>query len=168
MTAKDWIEKLDMVPHPEGGYYTRPFISSEKYIRHDIPGVCSSERKLWTSEYMLFEPGMIMTFHSLRSESVWYYHHGAALKMYLLSPEGDLYERKLGMDFESDCTPQLQIPKNYAIAIEAGSDQFTLIGTMISPGFDMDDLKVYKREDLMRAFPYHSDLILKYTVESIY
>ncbi len=168
MNAKDLIEKLDMVPHPEGGYYTRPFISKEKYIRHDIPGVSSSERKLFTSEYMLFEPGMIMTFHSLRSESVWYYHYGDALKLYIISPEGDLYEKSLGMAFAPECAPQIQIPKNHAIAIEAGKGDFTLIGTMIAPGFDMDDLKVYRREDLLKAFPYHSDTIMKYTVEFIY
>lgn len=167
-TAKDWIEKLDMVPHPEGGFYTRPFISNEKYIRHDIPGVSSSERKLWTSEYMLFEPDMIMTFHTLRSESVWYYHCGDPLKFFLISPEGELFVEHLGIDLENGNTPQIQIPKNYAIAIEASKNDFTLIGTMISPGFDIDDLKVYKREDLIGKHPYHKELILEYTVESLY
>jgi len=167
-TAKDWIEKLDMVPHPEGGFYRRPFVSKEKFIRHDIPDVSTSERKLWTSEYMLFEPNMIMTFHSLRSESVWYFHCGDPIKFYLISPEGDYEVKTLGIDLSADNTPQIQIPKNYAIAIEASKESFTLIGTMISPGFDIDDLKVYKREDLLSRHPYHKELILKYTVESLY
>ena len=167
-TAKEWIEKLDMVPHPEGGFYTRPFISKEKYVRHDIPGVSSSERKLWTSEYMLFEPDMIMTFHTLRSESVWYFHCGDPIKFYLISPEGDVHIKQLGIDLSQDNSPQIQIPKNYAIAIEASKGCYTLIGTMISPGFDMDDLKVYKREDLLSRHPFHKELIMKYTVESLY
>jgi len=167
-TAKAWIDKLDMVPHPEGGFYTRPFISKEKFIRHDIPGVSTSERKLWTSEYMLFEPKMIMTFHTLRSESVWYFHYGDPIKFYLISPEGDLYIKYLGIDLSSEHSPQIQIPKNYAIAIEASTDKFTLIGTMISPGFDIDDLKVFNRADLQRKHPYHKELIENFTTESFY
>jgi len=167
-TAMDWIEKLDMVPHPEGGFYTRPHVSKEKYIRHDIPGISSSERKLWTSEYMLFEPNMIMTFHTLRSESVWYYHCGASLKFYLISPDGDLIIKHLGLDMDAEHTPQIQIPKNYAIAIDAGKDEYSLIGTMISPGFDMDDLKVFNRQDLLKRHPHHKDLIKAFTTESIY
>lgn len=117
---------------------------------------------------MLFEPNMIMTFHTLRSESVWYFHDGDPIKFYLISPEGDIHIKNLGIDLAKDNAPQIQIPKNYAIAIEASTSNYTLIGTMISPGFDIDDLKVYKREDLLSKHPYHKDLIMKYTVESLY
>ncbi len=167
-TANEWIEKLDMVPHPEGGFYTRPFVSNDKFIRHDIPGVSSSERKQWTSEYMLFEPKMIMTFHALRSESVWYFHCGDPIQFHIISPEGDLYTRVLGLNIRENNTPQIQIPKNHAIAIEAGTDNYTLIGTMISPGFDIDDLKVFNREELIRKHPYHKTIIENFTTESLY
>ncbi len=56
-TAKDWITKLELLPHPEGGYYKEVYRSNEKIITNGLPSRYSSERTFATSIYYLLESG---------------------------------------------------------------------------------------------------------------
>lgn len=164
-SAQYWIEHLQMIPHPEGGYYLRPHISDETFVRKDIPGVYSSERKLWTSEYMLIEAGQDMSFHRVRSEEMWYFHAGAPLKVHILTPEGAHHLHTLGIDMDAEQQLQLQISKNCIVALEGDNALYSLIGVMISPGFDMDDFKLFSKNELISRFPQHAQLIERFTEE---
>ncbi len=48
--ANYFIEKLDMIAHPEGGYYKESFISAENITDSDST-TFEDKRILWTSIY---------------------------------------------------------------------------------------------------------------------
>ena len=163
-----WIEKLGMIPHPEGGYYFSSYKSEQTMFRHDIAGVASSERKLWSSIYLLLTEEDHLAFHRVRSEEVWYFHHGSSVKIYMISPEGELFVETLGLDIASGEKLQVRIPKNYVMAAERIEDSYSIFGIMVSPGFDFDDIKIYDRDELIGLFPLHKDLIERLSMESFY
>ncbi len=167
-TAQYWINKLDMIPHPEGGWYHSSYTSDQTMFRHDIAGVSSSERKLWSSIYLLLESDDFTAFHRVRSEEVWYYHCGAPVKIYMISPDGDLIVEELGLDIDKGQRPQILIPKNYALGAERMDQAFSMVGVMVSPGFDFDDIKIYDRDELLAMHPQHKALIERLTIESFY
>ncbi len=49
--ANYFIEKLDMIAHPEGGYYKESFISAENITDSDSTTTFEDKRILWTSIY---------------------------------------------------------------------------------------------------------------------
>lgn len=163
-----WIEKLGMIHHPEGGYYFSSFKSEQTMFRHDIAGVASSERKLWSSIYLLLTEEDYLAFHRVRSEEVWYFHHGSSVKIYMISPEGELFVETLGLDIASGEKLQVRIPKNYVMAAERVENSYSIFGIMVSPGFDFDDIKLYDRDELVGLFPVHKELIERLSMESFY
>jgi len=166
--ANYWIENLGMIPHPEGGYYFSSFKSEQTMFRHDIAGVSSSERQLWSSIYLLLTEDDYLAFHRVRSEEVWYYHYGSPVKIHMISPDGDLYTETLGLDIANGEKLQARIPKNFIMAAERMDEQFSIFGIMVSPGFDFDDIKLYDKDELFRLHPEHKDLIDRLSMETYY
>lgn len=166
--AKFWIDQLGMIPHPEGGYYYSSYKSEQTMFRHDIAGVASSERQLWSSIYLLLSEDDYLAFHRVRSEEVWYYHYGSSVVIHMISPEGELITEKLGTDLRNGEKLQVRIPRNYIMAAERLEDTYSIFGIMVSPGFDFDDIKIYDRDELTALFPMHKELIEGLTLESFY
>ncbi len=166
--ANYWIEKLGMIPHPEGGYYFSSFKSEQTMFRHDIAGVSSSERNLWSSIYLLLTEDDFLAFHRVRSEEVWYYHHGSSVKIHMISPDGEIFVEKLGLDIANGEKLQVKIPRNYIMAAERIEKNFSMFGIMVSPGFDFDDIKLYDQDELVGLFPMHKEIIEKLSMETFY
>src|ERR1041384_2569465 len=89
--AQELIEKLNLLPHPEGGFYRETYRSEEM-----IPG---KERHLLTSIYFLITTGNISRFHRIRSDEGWYFHEGSGLTVHILDNAGHR-ELKLGTGLE--------------------------------------------------------------------
>lgn len=68
-TAQYWIKNLDLIAHPEGGYYKNTYASESADL--DVAG---KKRKLYTSIYFLLSSGEISHFHRLKSDELWYFH----------------------------------------------------------------------------------------------
>ncbi len=129
--ADYYITQLDLSPHPEGGHYKSSFSSTQQI---DVSG---NERKLFTSIYFLLKSGEISHFHRLKSDEVWYYHAGSPLIVHVIDDNGYYYELKLGLDFENGEVPQAVVPKNSIFGSSIVEDEtFSLVGCMVSPGFD--------------------------------
>ena len=78
-----------MLPHVEGGYYKECLLSSDSL---------NENKPLWSSIYFLLQTGEVSHFHRLKSDEVWYFHSGAPLTIYMISPEGELIEKQLGLN----------------------------------------------------------------------
>jgi uncharacterized protein len=53
MNAEQWIRKLEMIPHPEGGYYRETY-KSEEWVSDEEQSVkFGDKRRLATSIYFL-------------------------------------------------------------------------------------------------------------------
>ncbi|MFO1446265.1 cupin domain-containing protein [Bacillus sp. Bva_UNVM-123] len=156
-----FITKLGLEPHPEGGFYKRTFaseavISGQKIIRDD------KERKLFTSIYFLLRSQDISHFHRLKSNELWYYHGGSSLTIHVIDENGEYNEMKLGLDLENGEQPQVLVRKNTIFGSSVKEENtFSLVGCMVSPGFDFEDFELFKQEELLQTYPQHKEIIMK-------
>lgn len=167
-TAEYFIEKLDMIAHPEGGFYKETFVSEETITDGDLDVNFNGTRDLWSSIYFLLRDGEVSNFHRLKSDEMWYYHSGSPLTIYMISPEGELTEKQLGLDIEKGEMPQVLVPKNYIFGSAMNEGGYALVGCMVSPGFQFEDFELFSREELIEKYPSHSEIITKLTrVENV-
>ncbi|NFB54997.1 cupin domain-containing protein [Clostridium botulinum] len=161
--ANYFIEKLDMIAHPEGGYYKESFISAENITDSDLTTTFEDKRILWTSIYFLLRNGEVSNFHRLKSDEMWYYHSGSPLTIYMITPEGELITEQLGLDIEKGEKPQVLVPKNYIFGSAMNNKGYALIGCMVSPGFEFRDFELFERDTLLNLYPKYKETIEKLT-----
>ena len=164
-SANYFIEKLNMISHPEGGFYKEVDVSKENITDKDLNVYFEDTRNLWSSIYFLLGHGEVSNFHRLKSDEMWYYHAGSPLTIYMISPEGKLIEAQLGLNIEKGEKPQILVPKNYIFGSAMNNEGYALVGCMVSPGFDFKDFELFKREDLLNEYPEHKHIINKLTRE---
>nr|WP_099470186.1 cupin domain-containing protein [Konateibacter massiliensis] len=164
-TADYFVQKLNMLPHQEGGFYKEIEASSENIpvSENNLEG--QEVRKLWTSIYFLLRDGEVSNFHRLKSDEMWYYHAGSSLTIYMITPKGELITKELGLDVEKGETPQVLVPKDYIFGSAMNKQGFALVGCMVSPGFDYRDFELFERDDLLKQYPQYEKEIRKLTRE---
>ncbi|KMQ51017.1 hypothetical protein CHISP_2159 [Chitinispirillum alkaliphilum] len=163
-SAEYFISKLNLEEHIEGGYFKEVYRSSCRFAGKE--SVSESERSLSTSIYFLLKGNQVSRFHSLRSDELWYYHYGSSVIIHMISKDGVLESRKLGLNMEKDERPQILIPAGVVFAAEnRDKEMFSLVSCVVSPGFDFRDFKLHGRDELIASYPSHSDLIERFTRE---
>lgn len=161
--SKYWINKLGLIKHPEGGYYKETYISTENINHNQFEGT----RSLATSIYFLLNSGEVSHFHSLKSDELWYFHAGTALTIYVINKDGGLQEHKLGLNIEKGEMPQIIVPAGSIFGSAMNEENsYSLVGCMVSPGFDFRDFILFKREELLNLYPQHKDIINKLTINN--
>lgn len=162
--AKYYIEKLIMNKHPEGGYYNEIYRAGEIFEADVLPGRYSGSRVFSTSIYFLLSEKDVSTFHRLKSDELWHFYDGCAIKIYIIDEGGSLEGVTLGSNLDNGERLQAVIPKNSWFGAElTDKSSFALVGCTVAPGFDFADFELGKREELIELFPRHKELILKLT-----
>lgn len=162
MTAEDWITHLDMAAHPEGGYFKQSFVSPEK-IRL---AAHTAERNLYTSIYFLLRSQDISHFHRLKSDELWYFHTGNAVTVHILDADGNYRAEKLGVDLAAGERPQVLVQKGsiFGSTVDA-ENTFSLVGCMVSPGFDFADFELLKQAELLKLYPQQEQIVKRLAYE---
>jgi predicted cupin superfamily sugar epimerase len=124
LTAAEIIRKLDLKPHPEGGYYRETHRDSRQ-----IEGRAAS-----TAIYFLLARGERSHWHRVDAVEVWHYYAGAALKLEIVDGAKEMIVR-LGPDIAADEAPQAVVPARAWQAAQSLGD-WTLVGCTVAPGFD--------------------------------
>lgn len=162
-SADYFIKNLNMISHPEGGFYKEIYTSEENITSKELNADFEDSRILWTSIYFLLRDGEVSNFHRLKSDEMWYYHSGSPLTIYMISPSGELITEQLGLDIEYGEKPQVLVPQNYIFGSAMNNKGYALVGCMVSPGFEFRDFELFKRNDLLEKYPEHQQIILKLT-----
>lgn len=162
-TADYFVKNLEMIAHPEGGFYKETFASAENITSRDLNIKFEGPRILWTSIYFLLRDGEVSNFHRLKSDEMWYYHSGSPLTIYMISPEGNLTTEQLGLNIENDEKPQVLVPKNYIFGSAMNNEGYALVGCNVSPGFEFKDFELFERSFLLEKYPEYKETILKLT-----
>ena len=158
MQAQKWINQLELAPHPEGGYYKSTYKSDILVER------TQGKRALYTSIYFLLRSEDISHFHRLQSDELWYFHAGSSLTIHMITPGGEYQEVALGIDIEKGEVPQFVVPKHTVFGSSVkDANTFSLVGCMVSPGFDFLDFELFSEDDLLAEYPRHSEIIRKMT-----
>ncbi|GGA39075.1 cupin domain-containing protein [Psychrobacillus lasiicapitis] len=160
--ADYYIQHLGLEAHPEGGYYKSTFASEKTY---DAFG---KTRKQYTSIYFLLGEGDVSHFHRLKSDELWYFHGGSSLIVHVINEEGDYVEHKLGLDIANGESPQVLVPRNSIFGSSVvATGKFSLVGCMVSPGFDFEDFELFTQSELLEKYPQHELIIRKMAYEKL-
>ena len=148
---QELIDQLNLVPHPEGGYYQSTFKAEQNQ---------PDERLDYTSIYFLLTKQDKSHFHQLTADELWYFHEGDALDIHLIYPNGRYVVERLGLNIDALERPQVKVPKGTIFgSMLAAGGSYGLVGCMVAPGFTFDDFKLFTATELLRRFPVHEPII---------
>ena len=162
-TAAYWIDNLELLKHPEGGYFKEVYRSDEIHEKHALAGRYGGDRNYATSIYFLLEGHEFSSFHRIQSDETWHFYQGTTLELYVLTPVG-LNTILLGQHHEEGEVLQVTIPRDHwfgARVKEANS--YALLGCTVAPGFDFNDFELGNRKELTQEYPAHAKLIEELT-----
>ena len=158
MAAPDIIRQLQLMPHPEGGYYRETYRSTNTLETPD-----GQSRSVSTAIYYLLENEDKSHFHRIKSDELWFFHQGQPLEIILLTA-GQPTRLVLGSDFSRGELPQAIVPANTWFAAHllhrAG---YALVSCTVAPGFDFADFELAGRSALLREFPQAAELVEQFT-----
>jgi len=158
-----WIKHLELLPHPEGGYYKETYRSSETIASVALPDRFEGDRSFSTAIYFLLRSEDRSVFHRIKSDEVWHFYQGSLLLIYVLQ-ENELKIIKLGSDVEKGESLQVVIPANcWFGAHVAQQNSFALCGCTVAPGFDFRDFEMADRQDLLKKYPGFEKEIIRLT-----
>lgn len=158
-TATFWIDRLQLAPHPEGGFYKETYRSTETVTHEGLPHRFAGPRHFSTAIFFLLRSVDRSRFHKIKSDEIWHYHAGTSLKLFVLHSK-NLSVHTLGPDPDKGESLQVVIPANcwFGAKVEQ-PDSYTLAGCTVAPGFDFQDFELAETESLAREFPGHRELI---------
>lgn len=148
------VSKLDLIPHPEGGFYR------ETYRSESTKG----KRNLMTCIYFLLTSDHVSHLHRIKSDEHWFYHGGSPLVVHILDAFGH-HKYIVGNDIEKGYLPQFVVPKNTifgSTVLEENS--YSLVSCVVCPGFDFADFELFNKKELLEIYPNHSEIIEKLTL----
>lgn len=160
-SAIDYINNLELLPHPEGGYYKETYRSSSLIEGN---GAFPSGRAFATAIYFLIEANNFSAFHKIKSDETWHFYGGNALEVIELDTTGKLTSTVVGPDILNGQLLQYTVVAgNWFASRVLNGAPFSLVGCTVAPGFDFRDFEMAKRQELLQNFPIHSDIIIALT-----
>jgi predicted cupin superfamily sugar epimerase len=167
--AKYWIKELNLIKHPEGGYYKRTYYSlSTMATNFSLSNNNDNIRPSMTAIYYLIEQNNFSSFHRLKSDEIWHFYTGDSISIYIIDEQGRLDTIILG-NRENDNRAVFQTivdaNKWFAVGLydESKEGAFALVGCTVTPGFDFRDFEIANKEELIKQYPQHSNIINNFT-----
>ena len=144
LAAYDWFD------HPDGPY---------KYVETYRDAHC-------TAGHWLFLPDSFSAFHKVtNNEELWLVHTGQVL-VHVLDPDGAHQVLPLGTNLAAGERPLVTVPANYWQAAEIPEGTPFAFGTNVcAPPFSYQEFAIARREELLREYPDHTDLIMRLTMD---
>jgi predicted cupin superfamily sugar epimerase len=150
--AQEYIDKLGLLPHPEGGFYKETYRSAVK----------TGDRNLMTAIYFLITSNNISRFHRIKSDEMWYFHDGSPLSVHTLDKENGHQVHKVGLNLSNGENPQLLVPANTIFGSSLDEENaFSLVSCTVAPGFDFADFELFTTQDLLSQFPDYEEIVRK-------
>jgi len=126
MSAQAIIDRLNLAPHPEGGWYRQTWAAAN-------PG-----RPTATAILFLLGQSERSHWHKVDADEIWLFHAGAPLVLSLSATDtGPAADQTLGHDVLAGESPQLVVPTGHWQAARS-TGEFSLVSCIVSPGFTFD------------------------------
>ena len=130
-TAQEIIEMLDLIQHPEGGWYRQTWAAD----------AAEGERPAGTCIFFLLAAGERSHWHRVDAGEIWLYHAGAPLVLSLAETDaGPAQDHLLTPDLDQGL-PQVIVPKGHWQAARSTGD-WTLVSCTVSPGFQFEGFEL--------------------------
>jgi len=143
----DWISRLDLAPHPEGGWFRRIYTSARE-INLD-----ARARPLATSIYYLLDAQQPRgCLHRNRSDILHFLIDGGPLEYCVLDAAGELQRIRLGNDGERFL---LVTGGSWKASQLIDGATHGLVAEVVTPGFDFADHEFADEAQITREYPQH-------------
>jgi uncharacterized protein len=128
MSAEEFIRKLELVPHPEGGWY-----------RQTWAGPLVEGRASGTAILFLLRAGERSHWHRVDADEIWLWHAGAPLVL-AMGVEA-AREHRLGPDVLGGDLVQAVVPAGWWQAARS-MGEWSLVSCTVSPGFRFEGFEL--------------------------
>ena len=159
--AAYWVEKYQMQPHPEGGYFVETYRAAEQIPHTALPESFGGSRAFSTAIYFLLEGHHFSALHRIQADEVWHFYAGGPLEVFVIHPKsGTLEIIRLGPDPETGEVFQAVVPAGAWFGSRpVASAAYALVGCTVAPGFDFADFELAERAALLAQFPQHRAVV---------
>ncbi|GAB2906887.1 cupin domain-containing protein [Paralcaligenes sp. KSB-10] len=151
------IERFQLQPHPEGGYYRETYRGGQS-VRRSADG---AQRSASTAIYYLLDQGAYSAWHRIASDEIWHFYAGGPLDVHVLDGKGELATYRLGNAQErADAVFQAVVPAGCWFGAELAEPQgYALVGCTVAPGFEFSEFEMAVADELLGQYPQHAKLI---------
>jgi len=150
------IDSLQLIPHPEGGYFKETYRSKESISLDGFEG----ERNYSTAIYYLLKSENFSAFHRIKQDETWHFYDGSALNLHIISKEGKYHLIKIGRNLANGEVPQYTVKAGDWFGASVSKEHsFSLCGCTVAPGFDFRDFDMPEIDQLTTLFPQHLEII---------
>jgi len=146
---KNLIDKYNLVPHPEGGYYAVVYESKQTVTSP----VVNKDRKAVTHIYFLLLKGQVSLFHKVAHDEIWNFYEGDSLKLIKYN-SSTVEEDTIG----SGCSDYVSIVEGGVYQAAESTGRYSLVGCSVAPGFEFEDFSLLRddlesRDKFLEKFP---------------
>eukprot|EP00918_Siedleckia_nematoides_P037130 GHVU01080569.1.p1 GENE.GHVU01080569.1~~GHVU01080569.1.p1 ORF type:complete len:189 (-),score=1.31 GHVU01080569.1:766-1332(-) len=158
--AQKIVDRLGLVPHPEGA----GFLKETYRCGLNVTSAEGQTRSCSTAIYFLMSGEDFSAFHKLKSDELYHHYLGGPMEIVEIQNNGSLSLTTLGKFHNLQHVVSaghwfaLRLPK-----VHLGLSLFSLVGTTVSPGFDLADFEQGDRASLIEDYPQHEALIKSLT-----
>jgi len=138
-SASSIVARLELQPHPEGGWYREVHRSAERVQ------TSRGARSALTTIYYLLERGQLSRWHAVTSDEIWHFYSGAPLELLVYEPTS----RNLQRSPLDSANPIGIVAANAWQAAHSLGD-YSLVGCNVGPGFEFADFR------FVTALPEHA------------
>jgi uncharacterized protein len=135
------IDKLQLQPHPEGGFYRETWRSNLCLPQSILPVEYTGDRSAGTAILFLLPTGHFSRWHRVRSAELWFHQAGDPLELVIAETlDGASQTINLGRDHVF----QAIVPSNHwqKAAPIPGAAGYALVACVVVPGFDFADFEL--------------------------
>ena len=156
-SAADLVRDLQLLPHPEGGFYR------ETYRAAPPP---DGGRAASTMIYFLLQAGQVSRLHRIDADEGWHHYLGGTLEIYELDEANPdrVQVTRLGKQFAQGEVPQHTVPAGrWFGAAPAADAPYVLVGCTVAPAFEFARFELGERAQLLERFPASVEVVTKLT-----
>lgn len=162
---QDLINRLDLQPHPEGGYY-RELHRAQQTVSYK-----ETQRSAVTSIYYLLADQAYSAWHRIDADEIWAFHAGSLLALHVWAPASGFSTTLLG-DPRVYPGAQFQtvVPAGCWFAAELATragltpaspsvSDYVLLGCMVAPGFEFSAFQLADQADIADAIRHQGNWV---------
>ena len=149
------IDKYNLIPHPEGGYYAVVY-ESKQSVKSPV---VNKVRKALTHIYFLLLKGQVSIFHKVAHDEIWNFYQGDPLK--LIKYNGSKVEEDI---IGSGCSDYASIVEGGVYQAAESTGDYSLVGCSVAPGFEFEDFLFLRdelgtKEKFIQKFPGYQKFV---------
>ncbi|ETR74204.1 MAG: hypothetical protein OMM_00398 [Candidatus Magnetoglobus multicellularis str. Araruama] len=132
--AAQLIQRLDLVKHPEGGYYREVYRSESVFVSPKN----GQKRHAMTDIFFLLLAGQKSRFHRIIHDEIWHFYKGDPLTLIDIQADNLEMSRITLGNTNSQLTFKHWI-RGYNWQSAYTNGEYSLVGCTVAPGFEFDD-----------------------------